>query len=424
MNDWLRPGELFNPLTMTAAAPLTGWEVLAGPFGLLAFLPLVPLLRLLGRVHRRTALLVFGLLWLVGTVGPLATGVLLGGVCLGGAWVIGLGALRRRGRLGQRGMTALIWVGLHVLILPVWWFPSAAWYGWETSRLPVLHNIGLAYFLLRFLAWGMRLAKYPDEPLRLMDTICWLLYPPCMRLGPVLLRDAFLERLDAWEPRRRPPWWKVGRRLGSFLLGMVGVGVTIWHLPRAAVGTPSLFDSPEAFATKDLLVWFYLIPIQVYLLLWSYNQLAVGLSLWVGIRVDDNFHRLPGATSIREFWRRWHITVGTWLRDCVYIPLGGNRGVVWLNYVAVFGYVGLWHGPSWSFLAWGLLQAFALIVQRQWDRLRDRWGWPRRPGGPLWTLCCWLLTVHYAVATIIVFTDFDHLGTRLFAALAGRLAGG
>jgi len=72
-------------------------------------------------------------------------------------------------------------------------------------------------------------------------------------------------------------------------------------------------------------------------------------ALWIGIPVDNNFDWLPRATSVREFWRRWHITLGSWLRDTIYIPLGGNRGVVLLNYAAVFGFCAVWHGPSISF---------------------------------------------------------------------------
>jgi D-alanyl-lipoteichoic acid acyltransferase DltB (MBOAT superfamily) len=202
------------------------------------------------------------------------------------------------------------------------------------------------------------------------------------------------------------------------------LGATLPLMPHLPAGTPSFFSSPESFPTGDLARWFYVIPIHVYLLLWTYNELAVGLSLWVGIRVDDNFKWLPGATSVRDFWRRWHVTVGAWLRDCVYIPLGGNRGQVWLHYVAVFAYMGVWHGPSWSFLAWGLLQALALSVQRQWDRVRERWGWAGRPAGRVWTFVSWWLTMHYAVATIVIFTDFDHRGVRLLLELVRRMAGG
>jgi len=416
------PGELFNPLTAPPTAPLTWYEILASPFGLVAFLPLAPLVRLAARRHRRAALIAGGLLWLIATLGPVATLIFLAGVSAGAAWVLALWTLRRRGRISAGPMIGLVWTGLHLLALPVWWFPGADWYGWQPSRLPLLHNIGFAYFLLRFIAWGHGLARDPRQPLRLTDTVCWILYPPCMRLGPLLLRDGFLERFDAWNPAARTDWPLVLRRLAQFLVGMTILGFVASNTPRTVPGGPSFFAAPENYSTDKLLRIVYLLPLQVYLLLWSYNELAAGLAAWVGIRVDDNFNWLPAATSIREFWRRWHVTVGAWLRNYIYIPLGGNRGPVWLHYLAVFAYVGVWHGPSWSFSAWAWAQALALILQRQWDRLRARIGWLARPAGPVWTLLSWLLTMHYAVITIVVFTDIDYCGVRLFRELLARLS--
>jgi D-alanyl-lipoteichoic acid acyltransferase DltB (MBOAT superfamily) len=288
--------------------------------------------------------------------------------------------------------------------------------------MAVLHNIGVAYLFLRLIAWGVDFARGPQDRVRLTDTICWLLYPPCMRLGPVLLRQDFLERLDAWKPASRAPWRQIGKRFGLFVVGVAGLGVVMRYVPVIAPGTASFFAAPRAYTTGELLRVFYLVPIQVYLLLWSYNELAVALSLWVGIRVDDNFDWLPRATSVRDFWRRWHVTVGRWLRDYVYIPLGGNRGLVPLNYAAVFGFCAVWHGASWSFVAWGASQAFALALQRWWDLLRQRLGWQGQPAGGWWTALCWLVTMHYQIATIVVFVDFHHRGGRLFHALWQRLA--
>ncbi len=420
MSAWWLPGALFNPLTAPASEPLTGPEMLAGPYGLLWFLPLVPLLRLAARRRPRAALITIALLWLLLTLGPTSTAFLLGWVACGAGWVLALDAWRQRGRLGPRTMLAGVWLGLHALALPLWWFPSWHFSGWQPARMPILHNLGFAYFLLRFIAWGHELAARPGTPRRLTDTICWILYPPCMRLGPVLLRETFLERLDQWQPTARPDWHTVGRRLGFFLLGCVALGVTLHNTPRVPAGQLDFFADPGAYRTDQLLACLYLIPVQIYLLLWSYNELAAALAAWVGIRVDDNFCWLPLATSVRDFWRRWHITVGAWVRKCIYIPLGGNRSYVWLNYFAVFIYVAVWHGPSWSFLAWGLAQAAALTAQRLWDRLRQRRGWTGS-GGPAGRVLSWLLTMHFAIITIVVFVDFDHLGLRLFAELLRRL---
>jgi D-alanyl-lipoteichoic acid acyltransferase DltB (MBOAT superfamily) len=404
--DLPSPAPLFNALT---SDPLRPDELYAGPFGLIAFLPLVPLVLLLARRWPRAALIAGSLVWLLPTLRPTTTAVLLAGVAVAWGWLQLLATWRRRGVLSERGMTALVWLGLHALAFPLWWQAQQAWY---PSRLAVLHNVGFAYFLLRLVAWGVELAKNPQQPTRFLDTVCWLLYPPCMRLGPVLLRDDFLTRLEAWDPHRSPAWKAGLQRFGLFLLGGAGIGLIATQI---APTHGDFFAQPENYSTGALLRFFYLIPVQIYLLLWTYNQLANALGCWIGIRVDDNFHRLPLATSVRDFWRRWHITVAAWLRNYVYFPLGGSRRRATLNIILVFAYCGLWHGPSWSFLAWGLAQAFALTVQRAWDAL------PHRPTGRVWTASCWLLTMQYEIATILVFTDFDHLGLRLGRELLGRL---
>ena len=200
------------------------------------------------------------------------------------------------------------------------------------------------------------------------------------------------------------------------MLGFVG-----GQIPHVAAGTADFFAAPEDYTTSELLRTFYLVPIQIYMLLWTYNELAAALGLWVGIRVDNNFNWLPLATSVRDFWRRWHITLGSWLRNSIYIPLGGNRRHTTLNYVAVFGYCGVWHGASWSFVGWGLSQTLALTVQRGWDNLRRRLGWEPRPASVGWMALCWLLTMHYQLATIIVFVDFERLGLGLLGELLRRL---
>ncbi len=425
--DLPAPGPLFNLITQggSLSPDEFRWVVFAGPFGLVGFLPLVPIVLLIARGRRprgadtaklgRAALIGGALVWMVATLQYRATLVLLGGLAAAAAWVVGLGALRRRGRLGERGMIALVWIGLHVLILPLWWKAQQPWY---PSPMAVLHYAGFAYLLLRLIAWGVDVARNPGLPLRLVDTICWLLYPPCMRLGPVMLREPFLERLDAWDPRRSPALRAGAKRFALFALGVGGIalGARGWGWVTSA---GDFFAHPEACSTAQLAAGVYLVAIQTYLLLWTYNELAAALALWIGIPVDNNFDWVPLATSIRDFWRRWHITLGTWLRNYVYIPLGGNRRHVALNYGAVFGYCGLWHGASWSFLAWAAMQTVALTVQRGWDRWRGYAGGPRRT--PVhWTALCWLLTMHFQIATILVFCDFEHLGLRVFRELLWR----
>jgi alginate O-acetyltransferase complex protein AlgI len=423
--DIPRPEPLFSPYTAPPDQVLTGWEIVASPFGLGFFLLLIPFVRVAARRRPRAALIVGGLAWMAGTASPWSTLIILAGLAVAAAWLLLLTALRRRGHLGPRSMIALVWFGLCALVLPLWWHPIWDWYGWQGSRLAVLHAGGIAYFLLRFIAWGVDLAHHPTDPIRPVDTICWLLYPPCMRLGPVLRRREFLERFDAWNPAAPVPWKEILQRAGLFLIGGFFLAVVTKQLPVVSTRAPDVnfFATPEAYATGRLLRVFYLVPVQAYLLLWIYNELAACLSYWVGIRVDNNFDWLPRSVSVRDFWRRWHVTVGHWMRDYIYVPLGGGHGFPLVRLFAVFAFVAVWHGASWSFVVWGAAQALALTVQRLWDQARKRLHFRSRPAGAWWTALCWVLTMHFAVATILMFMDFEHCGWRILRELGQRLLG-
>jgi D-alanyl-lipoteichoic acid acyltransferase DltB (MBOAT superfamily) len=118
------------------------------------------------------------------------------------------------------------------------------------------------------------------------------------------------------------------------------------------------------------------------------------------------------------------VTVGAWLRQYVYIPLGGNRTSPWLTYSAVFLFCALWHGASWSFLAWGATQALALIVQRGWDLWRGQKTSEARSANPIGTLIAWFVTIGYQIITILIFLDFDYSGTRILPELFRRVISG
>ncbi len=426
MIEFVPPQPLINPF-ITPPPPDPGplealRHVLIGPAGLLAFLPLAPLTRWVARRDKRAALFTLPLVWWLATVGPTLAGLALwGGVAVAAGWIALLSGWRRRERISRRTMVASVWIGLHILVLPLWWFPHPSWF---PGMLAPLHALGVAYFLLRLIDWGVSVANHPEQPVRPFDTLLWLLYPPCARLGPVMLREEFFERLDEWNPRAPTPWREVGKRFGYLLMGAVTLGVCVHNFPKAKSSTINFFDTPEHYTTDQLASVLLLVPILAYLALWVYNELSAALALWVGIPVKNNFNWLPASCDIRDFWRRWHVTVGDWLDRHVFKPLGGHRRRTPLNYAAVFGYSALWHGAAVSFLIWGLAQTIAINIQRRWDLWRKRSGRRNWPNHPLWTATAWLITMSIAATTMIVFADFEHSGGRYFPELFRRLLRG
>src|SRR5690606_424877 len=114
-----------------------------------------------------------------------------------------------------------------------------------------------------------------------------------------------------------------------------------------------------------------------------YSDMAVGLSLLFGVRLPVNFHSPYKAANIIEFWRRWHMTLSRFLRDYLYIPLGGNRrgpARRYVNLLVTMLLGGLWHGAGWTFVAWGALHGVYLVVNHAWIALRARLGFGRRYG--------------------------------------------
>ena len=117
----------------------------------------------------------------------------------------------------------------------------------------------------------------------------------------------------------------------------------------------------------------YAYTLQIYADFSGYTDMAIGIALLLGFRFPANFDAPYSATSLRDFWRRWHITLSRWLRDYLYIGLGGNRGGRWRTYrnimiTMVLG--GLWHGAAWTFVCWGALHGTGLVVERWWEDRR------------------------------------------------------
>jgi D-alanyl-lipoteichoic acid acyltransferase DltB (MBOAT superfamily) len=132
----------------------------------------------------------------------------------------------------------------------------------------------------------------------------------------------------------------------------------------------TVYEQPEAYAPGALAVATYLFAIQIYCDFGGYSNIAIGAARILGIDLMENFDRPYLSQSIPEFWRRWHISLSTWFRDYVYIPLGGNRQRWVANIVVVFLLSGLWHGAAITFVVWGALHGAAMVVDNAWRARR------------------------------------------------------
>ncbi|GIK85347.1 MAG: alginate regulatory protein [Betaproteobacteria bacterium] len=159
---------------------------------------------------------------------------------------------------------------------------------------------------------------------------------------------------------------------------VIGLGKKVLIANTLAVQADLVFSIPPDQLTASV-AWFGLVcyTLQIYFDFSGYSDMAIGLGHMLGFRFLENFSHPYVAQSVTEFWRRWHISLSTWFRDYLYVPLGGNRVSaprVYRNLFIVFLLCGLWHGASWTFVAWGMMHGLALVLERMGlARLLQRW---------------------------------------------------
>jgi D-alanyl-lipoteichoic acid acyltransferase DltB (MBOAT superfamily) len=164
-----------------------------------------------------------------------------------------------------------------------------------------------------------------------------------------------------------------------------------------------VFDNPERFSSVEIIIAVYAYAIQIYCDFSGYTDVAIGSALLFGYRLPENFNAPYTAQNLQDFWHRWHISLSTWLRDYLYVPLGGSRGAPWKTYrnlmlTMLLG--GLWHGASWNFVIWGGLHGMGLAGTRVWQRAQAR-----SPGesSVLVRALCVLATFHFVCLAWVFF---------------------
>ncbi len=197
---------------------------------------------------------------------------------------------------------------------------------------------------------------------------------------------------------------------------------------RAAFYVDTVYSNPTHYAGWPLIFAFYLYTFQIYCDFSGYTDIAVGSSRMMGYDLLENFRRPYLASSIREFWRRWHISLTTWLRDYLYLPLGGNRVIKWrwrFNIIVVFVLSGIWHGPNWTFLAWGTLHGVYYVLSDGMKSICNRIG-ALRSLERFHTLNKYagiVLTFHFVVLTWIFFRANSITDALLLMQSASTLRG-
>jgi D-alanyl-lipoteichoic acid acyltransferase DltB (MBOAT superfamily) len=196
------------------------------------------------------------------------------------------------------------------------------------------------------------------SPLHLALFITWF---PHLIAGPIIRPSEFVPQLE------RPSAVTRERFFSGLNLMAIGYTKKLFGADWLATLADPAFAAPERYTSLELVVAVYAYAFQIYLDFSAYTDIARGASRWFGIELPENFDSPYLATSITDFWRRWHLTLSHWLRDYLYVSLGGNRlgnARTYVNLMATMLLGGLWHGASWTFLVWGGLHGLWLAVER------------------------------------------------------------
>jgi alginate O-acetyltransferase complex protein AlgI len=258
--------------------------------------------------------------------------------------------------------------------------------GYAAPHLDVILPLGISFFVFQKISYLIDLRRGAGPIYALGDFCLFVFFFPQLIAGPIVRHNEIIPQF-ALSPRRPEMWENLARGLMLFIVGLlkkVALADTLAPnvdalFAKAAAGTPLNFTEGWAAAIGFAL--------QIYFDFSGYSDMAIGLARMFGFRLPVNFDAPYRAQSIRDFWRRWHMTLSRFLRDYLYIPLGGNRssgGRQALNVVLTMLLGGLWHGANWTFVAWGGLHGIALAVNGAWAR--RRWHLPRPVGWALTTL--------------------------------------
>jgi alginate O-acetyltransferase complex protein AlgI len=190
----------------------------------------------------------------------------------------------------------------------------------------------------------------------------FIMFFPHLVAGPIVRPRDFLPQL---ERRRRWQWNRMHLGVRLFLVGLVKKSLIADYLGQYVVDP--VFADPGRFGSGAVWLGVLAYAVQIYGDFSGYSDMGIGLAHLFGFKLRINFNYPYLASDIADFWRRWHISLSSWLRDYLYIPLGGNRLGAWQTYrnlIVVMGLGGLWHGASWTFIVWGLYHGGLLALQR------------------------------------------------------------
>ncbi|WP_100961701.1 MBOAT family protein [Bosea sp. FBZP-16] len=310
---------------------------------------------------------------------------------------------------GVKKLVLALGVGANLLLLGYFKYTNfvvanfSALTGIEFAVNQIVLPLGISFFTFTQIAFLVDAHRGEAREYNPVHYALFVTYFPHLIAGPILHHKQMMPQFG--EAKTYSPVLEnfvVG--LTIFLIGLFKKLVLADEIaPQAsAVFEAAASGKPLGFLEAWIGALSY--TLQLYFDFSGYSDMAIGLSRLFGIQLPINFNSPYKATNITDFWRRWHITLSTFLRDYLYIPLGGSRRGPFRRYLNLFLTMllgGIWHGAGWTFVVWGALHGFYLVVNHSWRALCTRLGF--QPRGLLWTASCWLITFLAVVVAWVYF---------------------
>ncbi len=374
------------------------------------FLPCTALLYYLGPGRRwRNAVLLLASLLFYAWGDPRYVPVLLAAAAI--AWLGGL-CMAKGGRLQKPAFVLTV-----ILLLGNLFFYKYLGFaaenlvrltGWDFPIPTVALPLGISFYTFQILSYVIDL--YRGEVGLQRNYASLLLYVsffPQLIAGPIVRYQSIEQALT----ERRESLEQVCRGLERFTLGL---GKKVLLANSAAYLAETVYaGEPTIYGAGALWLAALAYTLQIYFDFSGYSDMAIGLGRIFGFDFPENFNYPYTALSVTDFWRRWHISLSTWFRDYVYIPLGGNRvsRLCWVrNLLAVWALTGLWHGASWNFVLWGLYYGLLLIAEKLFlGKLLEK-----LPRLLRWVLTFWVVMLGWVLFNLTDFTQLSDVLRRMF----------
>ena len=267
--------------------------------------------------------------------------------------------------------------------------------------------VGISFYTFKTISYVVDIYRKKAQPMEsLLDYAFYVSFFPTLLAGPIT-------RATDFGPQIRKPLHispeMFARGVFFIIIGLFKKAVISDYISQNFVDR--IFDNPTLFSGGEVLLGLYGYTIQIYCDFSGYSDMAIGIALLMGYEIPMNFNAPLKADSMTDFWRRWHISLSTWIRDYVYISLGGNRRgkvFMYINQMIAMTACGLWHGASLNFVLWGVIHGALVCIHKFWSQTIMRHDRHYHPSG-IRRFFSVLITFHVITFTWILFRcrDFD-----------------